>query len=450
MKRICLAVLVAFAFGLFSGSTSGQPKQKKTNAPQTKTAPSKAKPFPTQPKKKKKEAKKTPASKPTPPKHPESLKKWNQLDARRREIGKTLRELRRKFQVASRARKLEIQKDFEALIAEWTDKIEPAMIDLAFDVLEDQPKNKLAFDMVANSGRYAEIAKVMTSLMNAGHTGSDIVRAAAMANFSLNQFTEAQKILEAAKAKRELDFAETSLLEDTKKHVEYWAKEQAIREKEAKLPPDQKLPRVEMKTNKGTVVLELFENEAPNTVANFISLVEDKFYDGLHFHRVVPNFVVQIGDPATRKDYDPKKPYGFGGPGYSIKCECYEKNARLHFRGSLSMAHSGRDSGGSQFFITHVPTHRLNAPPHGIHSHTVFGRVVSGMDVIDAIKKDDRIEKMTVLNKRNHPYVPKKVGDKEEGKTEPGKTTPSKSKEDSTTPKKPIKTGKSTPPPKKK
>ena len=151
---------------------------------------------------------------------------------------------------------------------------------------------------------------------------------------------------------------------------------------------------------------ELFENEAPNTVANFISLVEKGFYDGLTFHRVLPGFMAQGGCPNGT---------GTGGPGYSIPCECYQENHRLHFRGSLSMAHAGRDTGGSQFFLTFRPTKQLDG------KHTVFGRVIKGMDVLPQIQRrdpespnpptPDKIIEAKVLRKRDHPYEPKKVGE---------------------------------------
>ncbi|MCP4813808.1 MAG: peptidylprolyl isomerase, partial [Planctomycetaceae bacterium] len=103
------------------------------------------------------------------------------------------------------------------------------------------------------------------------------------------------------------------------------------------------MPRVKMTTSKGEVVIELFENEAPDTVGNFVSLVEVGFYDNKKFHRVLKNFVAQTGCP---------KGDGTGDAGYSIYCECAKADYRKHFRGSLSMAHAGPDTGGSQFFIT--------------------------------------------------------------------------------------------------
>jgi cyclophilin family peptidyl-prolyl cis-trans isomerase len=156
-------------------------------------------------------------------------------------------------------------------------------------------------------------------------------------------------------------------------------------------------PQVLLKTTKGDIVIELFEDEAPNTVANFISLVERKFYDGLTFHRVIDGFVAQGGDP---------KGDGTGGPGYTIACECYKPKALKHKRGVLSMAHAGKDTGGSQFFITFAATSHLD------NKHTVFGQVIKGMEVADSFNrtptsKPDKIITATVLQKRNHVYEPK-------------------------------------------
>ena len=177
---------------------------------------------------------------------------------------------------------------------------------------------------------------------------------------------------------------------------ELWAKEQAIRAAEAKADD---LPRVRLETSKGDVVVELFENEAPQAVANFITLVKQGFYNDVAFHRVLPMFMAQGGDP--RGD-------GSGGPGYAIRCECYQPNYRHHFRGSLSMAHAGRDTGGSQFFLTFVPTSHLDG------KHTVFGRVIEGMDVLGELQKcdpqspdaatPDKIIKAEVLRDRGHEY----------------------------------------------
>ncbi|OLZ10579.1 peptidylprolyl isomerase [Sulfobacillus thermosulfidooxidans] len=135
-----------------------------------------------------------------------------------------------------------------------------------------------------------------------------------------------------------------------------------------------------IETDKGTMVLELYPNEAPGTVANFAKLARSGFYDGLTFHRVIPNFVIQGGDPNGD---------GTGGPGYTIKCET-EGNPHKHLRGSLSMAHRGRDTGGSQFFICHSPQ------PHLDGVHTVFGRVIEGFDVLDSIRQGDHMTRVTI------------------------------------------------------
>jgi peptidyl-prolyl cis-trans isomerase B (cyclophilin B) len=140
------------------------------------------------------------------------------------------------------------------------------------------------------------------------------------------------------------------------------------------------MKNVIMETDKGTIELELFEKDAPKTVANFVKLINDGFYDGLTFHRVLPDFVIQGGCP---------KGNGTGGPGYTIKCET-EGNPNKHGTGALSMAHAGKDTGGSQFFITHSPQ------PHLDGVHTVFGKVINGMDVVNKIKPNDKMLKLTV------------------------------------------------------
>ena len=140
----------------------------------------------------------------------------------------------------------------------------------------------------------------------------------------------------------------------------------------------------EIVTEKGTMKVEFYEEDAPLAVENFISLSKNGFYDGLTFHRVIPNFVIQGGCPRGN---------GSGGPGYTIKCELDGKN-QFHDRGVLSMAHAGRNTGGSQFFICHS---RENTK-HLDRNHTCFGKVVEGLDVIDAIREDDKILKITILD----------------------------------------------------
>jgi peptidyl-prolyl cis-trans isomerase B (cyclophilin B) len=132
-----------------------------------------------------------------------------------------------------------------------------------------------------------------------------------------------------------------------------------------------------IKTEKGDMKVEFYHEDAPRTVENFITLSEKGFYNGLTFHRVIPNFVIQGGCPNG---------IGNGGPGYKINCEL-DGNNQYHDRGVLSMAHAGRNTGGSQFFICHS---RDNTA-HLDRNHTCFGKVVEGLEVIDAIKQGDKI-----------------------------------------------------------
>ncbi len=135
-----------------------------------------------------------------------------------------------------------------------------------------------------------------------------------------------------------------------------------------------------IETNKGTVVLDLAANHAPMTVNNFVFLARQGYYDGVAFHRVISNFVIQGGDPTGT---------GSGGPGYKFADEV-KNNPLKHETGVISMANSGPGTNGSQFFITHSPQ------PHLDGNHTVFGKVTSGMDVVNAIRQGDRMERVTI------------------------------------------------------
>jgi peptidyl-prolyl cis-trans isomerase B (cyclophilin B) len=138
-----------------------------------------------------------------------------------------------------------------------------------------------------------------------------------------------------------------------------------------------------IKTNKGEMKVSFFENDAPKTVANFVKLAKEGYYDGLKWHRVIPDFVIQGGCP---------KGDGTGGPGYKIDCELTGDN-QFHDRGVLSMAHAGRNTGGSQFFVCHS----RRQTSHLDRNHTCFGKVYEGLDVIDAIRQGDAIESITIV-----------------------------------------------------
>jgi peptidyl-prolyl cis-trans isomerase B (cyclophilin B) len=143
------------------------------------------------------------------------------------------------------------------------------------------------------------------------------------------------------------------------------------------------MSKAEIQTEKGTMKVEFYDNDAPKAVENFKTLSKKGFYDGLTFHRIIPNFVIQGGCPNGT---------GTGGPGYKIDCELDGEN-QYHDRGVLSMAHAGKNTGGSQFFICHS---RDNTS-HLDRRHTCFGKVVEGLEVIDQIRQGDKIEKIVIL-----------------------------------------------------
>jgi len=144
------------------------------------------------------------------------------------------------------------------------------------------------------------------------------------------------------------------------------------------------MTKVKISTDKGDMIAELYDNETPITVNNFKDLIGKKFYDGLNFHRVIPNFVIQGGCPNGN---------GAGGPGYQIPCEVTAPK-QFHDRGVMSIAHAGRNTGGSQFFICH----NRQGTQHLDGNHTCFGRVVEGLEIIDSIQQGDKINTITILD----------------------------------------------------
>jgi len=167
-------------------------------------------------------------------------------------------------------------------------------------------------------------------------------------------------------------------------------------------------PVVSLQTTMGEIQIELFEDDAPNTVANFVQLVEKKFYDGVVFHRVIKDFMIQGGDPQGS---------GMGGPGYRFADET-ANNPNKNVRYALSMANAGPNTNGSQFFIVTAE----GGTPHLNGKHTVFGQVIKGQDVVDKIEAtpvgagnrpvtEVKITAAKVLSKRDHPYAVKKLGE---------------------------------------
>ncbi len=258
-----------------------------------------------------------------------------------------------------------------------------------------------AADMIRED-RYTDAQSVLQVLVDGGSQEKELSDLVGIAAFGTNDFTTAKEYLQQAESQNSISAKGQQYLGTVDQLIDAWSDEEKIRAAEAAADD---LPRVRLQTTAGDIVLELFENEAPETVGNFVSLVEKGFYDQLIFHRVLEAFMAQAGCPEGT---------GRGGPGYEIYCECVNDNHRNHFAGSLSMAKQPAvNTGGSQFFVTFMPTPFLDG------KHTVFGRVVEGIDVLPEIVRVDpenptdveptKILKAEVIRKRDHEYRPHKV-----------------------------------------
>lgn len=348
---------------------------------------------------------------------PALLKQRMELITRLQEIQQTFQQIRQGQREAEPQEIEKLQTEGNQLIQTLQTELLPRMYAAAGDLLQQEALSPEDADIISElafhtfqQNQFASAAKLADGVLAKAPNNARAANIAGVARFALHDFEGAAATLEQARDKKLL-IAEFGgqYIDAARKYVDYWKQEQAIRAKEAAAEGDQQLPRVALKTSRGDVLLELFENEAPNTVANFISLVESGFYDGTRFHRVIPAFMAQGGDPNTKPGAEGVA--GTGGPGYTIKCECYRPDTRRHFAGSLSMAHTAdKDTGGSQFFITHLPTYHLDAELAPA-PHTVFGRVVEGMDVVLALKMGDAIESASVVRKRSHDYKPETQAD---------------------------------------
>lgn len=321
---------------------------------------------------------------------------------------KSLRDLQKKYKLAEEDEGNALKAEWDALAAKGDSLIDELQTTgkAAFVAAPNEDRSLTRFLVKVVGDRlqrdqYEAALDLVQALVESDCGISEVYNQAGIASFVLDRYDDAEKYLTEARARNALKGDGQKFFDALADYKEYWEQEQDLRKKEAEADD---LPRVKLETSKGTIVIELFENEAPDTVGNFISLVESGFYEGLKFHRVEPQFMAQGGCPEGT---------GSGGPGYKIRCECYGKNHRNHFRGSLSMAHAGRDTGGSQFYLTFVPTPHLNG------KHTVFGRVIEGLEVLEKIQRKpgmgslppaaDTIIKATVLRKRDHEYVPNKT-----------------------------------------
>ncbi|HEX3656856.1 MAG TPA: peptidylprolyl isomerase [Pirellulales bacterium] len=378
-------------------------------APQTKAAPPKAtdtKAADTKPADAKPAESKAPASK-EQAEFDKLLGQWNGLIER-------LQKLQTQFKKVKPSERKPVRAEFAKLLKEG-DELQSKLLgaaEAAYRVApnKSQDVNDLLTSIVTedeNDDYYEQLLPIAKLLIENKFDNPRIYNSAGKAAYQLNDYDLAEKYLKTAEKDGTIDDDSRRLLEQLPESKAKWAKEKVLREREAHADKAHELPRVELKTSKGPIVIELFEDQAPNTVANFISLVEKGFYNGLTFHRVIPHFMAQGGDP---------KGTGAGGPGYTIECECYRPDHRDHFRGTLSMAHAGKDTGGSQFFLTFVRTPNLDG------MHTAFGRVISGFDTLAKLQRrnpeepnqppPDKILAAVVLRKRDHKYEPVKGPDR--------------------------------------
>lgn len=334
-----------------------------------------------------------------------------------------LRQLREDYANADPERKKELSRRYDEAMKKG-EAMEANLIDAAViaSVKEPEENEDLTFFLMAVAGalanleEYEDALRMAQILIDNRLEEYSLYYLAAVSGYAAGEFELAEKhLMVIAKnlprmvdANQPMEGVVAECAVNLGYHKAEWEREEAIREQE-KIDGD--LPRVVLVTERGEIELELFENEAPNTVASFISLVEKGFYDGLTFYRVVPQTAARAGCPDNK---------GTGGPGYTIRCECTQPNRRIHFRGSLSMANADRDKGGSEFQILFRPFRDFDG------KHTVFGRVVRGLDVLSRIRRrdptplneknlpeGDKILEAKVIRKRNHPYAPQVIPDEE-------------------------------------
>jgi cyclophilin family peptidyl-prolyl cis-trans isomerase len=367
---------------------------------------------------------------PKPPEPPQSGKagpaaaEFRQVFGKWKALLEEFANLRTRYLEADDKERKQMEKRWDQLIAEGME-LQPQLVAAAERAFAEAPRadkqiTEFLNAILATDFDYDDYENVVQigKLLIENHAGDP--RAAALTGVAaavVGDFDTAEKYLNQAKKEGVLEDknAPPQLIKRIKLYAaslaamkKNWEAEQKIRRKEDEAGD---LPRVLIKTNRGDMEAELFENEAPNTVANFITLAEKGFYNGLTFHRVIPHFMAQGGDP---------KGDGTGGPGYNIPFEGDRPDHRLHFRGSLSMALGpGKNTGGSQFFICFTP----GFPEWPLNDrYTVFGRVVKGLDVLAKIQRrdleknpnapdPDKILEIKVLSKRDHPYTVKKAGE---------------------------------------
>ena len=333
------------------------------------------------------------------------LAEWKQMM-------KDLQQLRAEFDSAKPSQIPGIRKQWVEVVSKG-DVLFPKLRSAALSSFVENPQTRdraLVRMLIELAGEalladdYETCEHISVSMLEAGSTERKLHDMIGISRFATHKFAEAEEAFKRAEQVGEISQMGRNYYGEVKKgYADFWKREAEIRTAEAEADD---LPRVKLTTGKGEIVIELFENEAPETVGNFVNLVEQGYYDGLKFHRVLENFMAQTGCP---------KGDGSGGPGYRIYCECLTRNDhRKFFTGSLGMAHGGPNTGGSQFFITFRPTANLNG------KHTCFGRVIEGLEIVrqitkvnpempDAKLQPDKIITAELIRKRDHDYVPRRV-----------------------------------------
>ncbi|MDB4544954.1 peptidylprolyl isomerase [bacterium] len=322
----------------------------------------------------------------------ELLQQWQTLDGKM-----TAKEAELKSTTPNAAQPTETPpaepQDREKLTAEYTELL--AQAETLITKLQTQAKAQ----MVANPNDSEATRTLLAIMLNNAQFGRD-ARVLKLGDSLISQGINPQYFVMASRSER-LSISARELFDEL-----------LLRHAEAK---QNDLPRVRLSTTQGDIVIELYENEAPDTVGNFISLVESGYYKDRLFHRVIDGFMAQGGgfklQGGVEVDGD--------GPGYAIPCECNSPEKRLHFTNCISMAHAGTNTGGAQFFLTLSRTDMLDG------RHTCFGRIIAGMDVLAAVKKThiptpqteqpiegvqkDKIISAEVIRKRDHEYKPDKI-----------------------------------------
>lgn len=346
---------------------------------------------------------------PPSPEAAEAQQKYEEVVEEWRDFLKDLRSINVRYLSAARSQSMALRAEWDQKMERGKNELAPALRSAALAAYQAAPNRdpqlaQLLLNMLSDDieqDAYQDAYDLGSALIASGHEAAEIHDHTGKAAYAIHEFDLARPALERARDLGVLSDRSRAMLLELDEVQRLWEQEVALREIDA----ESDLPRVRIVTNKGDVVVELFEDQAPETVGNFIHLVESGFYENLIFHRVLAGFMAQTGCPNGD---------GTGGPGYRVYCEIDKPDYRNHFRGSLSMAKGdAKHTGGSQFFITFQPTPHLNG------QHTVFGRVIQGMEVVDQIQRrdpeepgirdPDRIVRAEVIRKRDHVYEPRKV-----------------------------------------